>query len=139
MLVLDGTNMPRLMAPAMAGLPGVGVRAMSESYRMGRLSTLLDQWGDPCRDGLQLTEAVNAEMRGEWLGVGLGGSVQKLFYLPEAHTDFILAVIAEELGFVGLVAVVLLYVAFASRCLQLGLRATALRRHFEANRAFGVA
>ncbi|MEO5596183.1 MAG: putative lipid II flippase FtsW [Lysobacteraceae bacterium] len=139
MLVLAGANLPRLMAPAIAALPGVAYLAMSESYRMRRLTTFLNPWADPFKDGFQLTQALIAVGRGEWFGVGLGGSVQKLFYLPEAHTDFILAVIAEELGFVGIAAVVLLYVAFASRCLQLGLRATALRRHFAANCAFGVA
>ncbi len=139
MLVLAGANLPRLMAPAIAALPVVAYLAMSESYRMRRMTTFLNPWADPFKDGFQLTQALIAVGRGEWFGVGLGGSVQKLFYLPEAHTDFILAVIAEELGFVGIVAVVLLYVAFASRCLQLGLRATALRRHFAANCAFGVA
>ncbi len=139
MLVLAGANLPRLMAPAIAALPVVAYLAMSESYRMRRLTTFLNPWADPFKDGFQLTQALIAVGRGEWFGVGLGGSVQKLFYLPEAHTDFILAVIAEELGFVGIIFVVLLYVAFASRCLQLGLRATALRRHFAANCAFGVA
>jgi cell division protein FtsW len=139
MLLLAGASLPRLFAPVVAALPVVAWVAMSESYRVRRLTTFLNPWADPFKDGFQLTQALIAVGRGEWFGVGLGGSVQKLFYLPEAHTDFILAVIAEELGFAGILAVVLLYAGFCGRCLQLGLRASALRRHFAANCAFGVA
>jgi cell division protein FtsW len=139
MLLLAGASLSRLFAPVLAALPVIAWVAMSQSYRVRRLTTFLDPWADPFKDGFQLTQALIAVGRGEWFGVGLGGSVQKLFYLPEAHTDFILAVIAEELGFAGILAVVLLYAGFCGRCLQLGLRAAALRRHFAANCAFGVA
>ena len=139
MLLLAGANLPRLFAPVLAALPLVAWVAMSESYRVRRLTTFMNPWADPFKDGFQLTQALIAVGRGEWLGVGLGGSVQKLFYLPEAHTDFILAVIAEELGFAGILLVVALYAGFCGRCLQLGLRAAALRRYFAANCAFGVA
>ncbi len=139
MLLLGGASLPRLFAPVLAALPVIAWVAMSQSYRVRRLTTFMNPWADPFKDGFQLTQALIAVGRGEWFGVGLGGSVQKLFYLPEAHTDFILAVIAEELGFAGILLVVALYAGFCGRCLQLGLRAAALRRHFAANCAFGVA
>ncbi len=78
---------------------------MTSDYRVKRLTSFLNPWEHPFDDGFQLTQALIAIGRGEWLGVGLGGCVQKLLYLPEAHTDFILAVIAEELGLVGIVLV----------------------------------
>ena len=138
MLLLGGASVMRLFGPVLVVLPALAMVAMSQAYRVRRLTSFLDPWADPFKDGFQLTQALIAVGRGEWFGVGLGGSVQKLFYLPEAHTDFILAVIAEELGFVGVIAVVLLYAAFTARCMQLGLRATSLGRHFAANCAFGV-
>jgi len=138
MLLLGGASLIRLFGPLIVGLPAFAAVAMSQAYRMRRLTTFLNPWADPFKDGFQLTQALIAVGRGQWFGVGLGGSVQKLFYLPEAHTDFILAVIAEELGFVGVLAVVLLYAAFTARCMQIGLRAAALGRHFAANCMFGV-
>ena len=80
-----------------------------EPYRMQRFFGFMDPWDDPYGKGYQLSHALIAFGRGEWLGVGLGGSVEKLFYLPEAHTDFLLAVIAEELGFAGVATVVALF------------------------------
>ncbi len=138
MLLLGGASLSRLFGPVLIVLPALAVVAMSQAYRVRRLTSFLDPWADPFKDGFQLTQALIAVGRGEWFGVGLGGSVQKLFYLPEAHTDFILAVIAEELGFAGILVVVLLYAGFTVRCLQLGLRAATLGRHFAANCAFGV-
>ena len=73
-------------------------------YRMARVTSFLDPWADPYNSGFQLTQSLIAIGRGEWFGVGLGESVQKLFYLPEAHTDFLFAVLAEELGLVGVAA-----------------------------------
>ena len=109
MLVLGGVNMPRMFGPVLVGLPVLAAVAIAEPYRMQRLTTFMDPWADPFDSGYQLTNALMAVGRGEWFGVGLGGSIQKLSYLPEAHTDFILAVIAEELGFVGVCTVVALY------------------------------
>jgi len=101
--------------------------AWSSPYRLERLTTFLNPWEDPFNRGFQLTQALIAFGRGEWLGVGLGGSVQKLFYLPEAHTDFLFAVLAEELGLVGAMLVVglfgyLIWCAFAigRRCARTG-------------------
>jgi cell division protein FtsW len=84
-------------------------------YRMQRVTSFLDPWADPYDSGFQLTQSLIAIGRGEWFGVGLGESVQKLFYLPEAHTDFLFAVLAEELGLVGVVATLALFIALVWR------------------------
>ena len=138
MLWAGGVRLRYLALPALAGLPLLAVAAMSESYRIRRLTSFLDPWADPFKDGFQLTQALIAVGRGEGLGVGLGASVQKLFYLPEAHTDFIFAVIAEELGFVGVLVVIALYAVLIGRAFAIGLRAVDIGRHFAANCAFGV-
>ncbi|MDN5925053.1 MAG: FtsW/RodA/SpoVE family cell cycle protein, partial [Xanthomonadales bacterium] len=104
-----------------------------------RLTSFLNPWKDPFDDGFQLTQALIAIGRGEWFGVGLGASVQKLFYLPEAHTDFILAVIAEELGFVGLIAVFAMYALLVGRALAIGFKGVALGQRYPAYVAFGIA
>jgi cell division protein FtsW len=84
-------------------------------YRMARVTSFLDPWADPFNSGFQLTQSLIAIGRGEWFGVGLGESVQKLFYLPEAHTDFLFAVLAEELGLVGVAATLALFIALVWR------------------------
>jgi cell division protein FtsW len=139
MLVLGGVNMPRMFGPVLVGLPVLAVIAIAEPYRMRRLTTFLDPWADPFNSGYQLTNALMAVGRGEWFGVGLGASVQKLSYLPEAHTDFIMAVIAEELGFVGVCAVVSAYALLAGRAFWIGLKCVEMRRHFAGYCAFGIA
>lgn len=139
MLVLGGVNMPRMFLPVLAGLPALAFVAMLEPYRMRRLTSFMDPWADPFNSGYQLTNALMAAGRGEWLGVGLGSSIQKLSYLPEAHTDFILAVIAEELGFFGVCAVIGLYVLLVGRAFWIGLQCVEMRRHFSAYLAFGIA
>jgi cell division protein FtsW len=120
-------------------LPGLAWAALSESYRLKRLISFMDPWKDPFADGFQLTQALIAIGRGEWFGVGLGGSVQKLFYLPEAHTDFILAVLAEELGFAGLLAVIGLFAWLTARAFFVGFRCLQLGLRFAGYCAFGVA
>jgi cell division protein FtsW len=139
MVWLGGVRVRNLLAPALLLVPVFGYAALSESYRVRRLTSFLDPWADPFNDGFQLTQALIAIGRGEWLGVGLGASIQKLFYLPEAHTDFIFAVMAEELGFAGICVVIALYVLLVGRAFLLGLRAVELRRHFAGYCAFGVA
>lgn len=139
MLILGGVSLPRLLAPVLLGLPVLAMVALSESYRVRRLTSFLDPWADPFKDGFQLTQALIAIGRGEAFGVGLGASVQKLFYLPEAHTDFIMAVIGEELGFAGILLVIALFSGFAARAFWIGLRAAEMRRLFSAYCAFGVA
>ena len=139
MLVLGGVNMPRMFGPVLVLLPVLAAVAIAEPYRVRRLTSFLDPWADPFNSGYQLTNALMAVGRGEWFGVGLGGSVQKLSYLPEAHTDFILAVIAEELGFVGVCVVIGLYALLVGRALWLGLKCVQMRRHFSGYCAFGIA
>jgi cell division protein FtsW len=138
MVWLGGVRVRNLVAPALLALPVLGWAAMSEPYRVKRLTSYLDPWQDPFNDGFQLIQALIAIGRGEWFGVGLGGSIQKLFYLPEAHTDFIFAVIAEELGFVGILGVLALFCVLVGRAFVLGLRAVELGRHFAGYCAFGV-
>ncbi len=115
MVWLAGARMRNLVLLGAPLMPALAWAAMTEDYRIKRLTSFLDPWKDPFNDGFQLTQALIAIGRGEWLGVGLGSSVQKLFYLPEAHTDFILAVLAEELGLAGICAVVALLAAGRSR------------------------
>ena len=107
-------------------------------YRLQRLSGFLDPWADPLHKGYQLSHSLIAFGRGEWFGVGLGSSVEKLLYLPEAHTDFLLAVIAEEVGFVGVVFVIALFVWILYRAYAIGRQAARLERPFAALAAWGI-
>jgi cell division protein FtsW len=107
-------------------------------YRVKRLMTYLDPWGDPFGSGYQLTQAQIAFGRGGWFGEGLGQSMQKLFYLPEAHTDFVYSVLAEEWGAFGALVVVALYGVLIVRGLKVGQKAERLGRHFSAYLAYGL-
>lgn len=125
------------------GLMGVGLAALvalalSSPYRLERLTVFLNPWADPFASGFQLTQALIAFGRGEWWGVGLGASVQKLFYLPEAHTDFLFAVLAEELGVVGALSVIALFAVIALRAFSLGRRAMLSGASFAAYCAYGL-
>ena len=113
--------------------------ALVSPYRLKRLTGFLDPWADPFDSGFQLTQSLIAIGSGQWFGVGLGGSVQKLFYLPEAHTDFVFAVIAEELGLVGSVLLISLFAALVWRILQIAKNSAAAGRLYQANLAFGLA
>jgi cell division protein FtsW len=139
MLFLGGVRLMHVLTPALLALPLLAVAAMSESYRVRRLTSFLNPWEDPFNNGFQLTQALIAIGRGEWFGVGLGGSVQKLFYLPEAHTDFIFAVLAEELGFIGILGLIALFAVLAGRGFMLGLRGVEMGRNFAGYCAFGIA
>lgn len=139
MLVLGGVNMPRMFGPVLVGLPVLAVIAIAEPYRMRRLTSFADPWADPFGSGYQLTNALMAIGRGEWAGIGLGGSVLKLNYLPEVHTDFIFSVIGEELGFIGICLVIGLYALLVGRAFWIGLRCVEMRRHFAGYCAFGIA
>ena len=138
MVWLGGARIRNLLIPALVALPMLALVAIAEPYRVRRLTSFRDPWADPFNDGFQLTQALIAIGRGEWFGVGLGGSVQKLFYLPEAHTDFIFSVTAEELGFAGSFAIIALFGVFTWRAFNIGLRAVEMRRHFAGFCAFGV-
>ena len=139
MIWLGGARTSNLAVLGLAVVPAMVWLAMSESYRIKRLVSFLNPWEDPFADGFQLTQALIAIGRGEWFGVGLGGSVQKLFYLPEAHTDFILAVLAEELGFAGLLVVLALFAWLTGRAFLIGFRCLQVGQRFAGYCAFGVA
>lgn len=111
---------------------------LSSEYRMSRVVAFMDPWADPYGKGYQLSHALIAFGRGEWLGVGLGGSVEKLFYLPEAHTDFLLSVLAEELGFIGVVTVIVLFIWLITRAFVIGRLAARLDSPFSALVAQGI-
>lgn len=121
-----------VVASAMAAL------AITSPYRMQRLTTFLDPWADPWASGFQLTQALIAIGRGEFWGVGLGSGVQKLFYLPEAHTDFLFSVMAEELGLLGSVVVIGLFVTVVVRAFIIGNRAEKIGAHFDGYVAYGL-
>ena len=109
-----------------------------QPYRLERIISFSDPWHDPFGSGYQLTQALIAFGRGEWLGLGLGNSIQKLFFLPEAHTDFIFSIIGEELGFVGAACVVLLFVILVIRGLSIGNSARRKGMNFHSSLAYGI-
>ena len=115
MLFLAGARLRYVFAMTLTAAGGFAFLAVSSAYRMRRLTTFLNPWADPYNSGFQLTQSLIAIGRGQWFGVGLGESVQKLFYLPEAHTDFLFAVLAEELGLAGVVATLALFLALVWR------------------------
>lgn len=135
---LGGAKPQYLLAMGAALLPVMVWAATSAEYRMKRLTSFLNPWKDPFDDGFQLTQALIAVGRGEWFGVGLGASIQKLFYLPEAHTDFIFAVIAEELGLAGVTVVLALFAWLAARLFVLGMRGLRVGQDFAAYCLFGI-
>jgi cell division protein FtsW len=114
------------------------VLAVSSSYRLARLTAFLNPWADQFNSGYQLTQSLIAFGRGGWLGTGLGDSIQKLFYLPEAHTDFVFAVLAEELGLAGIILVLMLYSILVIRGLMIGYTAYIQSRLFAAYTAYGL-
>jgi cell division protein FtsW len=121
-----------LVAIALAAL------ALTSPYRLDRLTAFMNPWADPLNDGFQLTQSLIAIGRGGWFGVGLGESVQKLFYLPEAYTDFLFAVLAEELGVIGAVAVIGMYLGVTWRAFAIGRRAARQGHAFGAFIASGL-
>jgi cell division protein FtsW len=138
MVWLGGARMRNLVYLAIPLLPVIAWVASTSDYRVKRLTSFLNPWAHPFDDGFQLTQALIAIGRGEWFGVGLGGSVQKLLYLPEAHTDFILAVIGEEFGFVGILIVLGTFGMLVGRALMLGLKAVQIGQRFAGYCAFGI-
>jgi cell division protein FtsW len=137
-LFLGGLNW-RLFASLAVLLPLAFVGLiLSSPYRLQRILGFMDPWSDAYGKGYQLSHSLIAFGRGEWLGVGLGASVEKLFYLPEAHTDFLLAVIAEELGFAGVATVITLFLFLVHRAFAVGRQAASLERYFAALVAQGI-
>ncbi|MCF5974779.1 putative lipid II flippase FtsW, partial [Xanthomonas perforans] len=138
MLVLGGAPIGRIILPILLLLPALVALVIFEPYRMRRVTSFMDPWVDQLGSGYQLSNALMAIGRGQWTGVGLGASVQKLNYLPESHTDFIFSVIAEELGFVGVCGVIGLYALLVGRAFWLGMRCVEMKRHFSGYIAFGI-
>ncbi len=139
-LFLAGARLRDVLVVLAVGAASVAALSMLSDYRWRRVTAFLDPWADPFNSGFQLTQSLIAIGRGEWFGVGLGSSVQKLFYLPEAHTDFLFAVLAEELGMVGVVGVLLLFLVLVLRSLRLSRLAAEAGMPFHAfmAAAFGV-
>jgi cell division protein FtsW len=120
LLFLGGSHIRQFSLVFVAGLLAIVALAYAAPYRLERLATYMDPWSDPFNAGYQLIQSLIAFGRGEWFGVGLGQSVQKMLYLPEAHTDFVFAIFAEEFGFIGVLCLMSLYVLMILRILQLG-------------------
>jgi len=138
MLFVAGARLRDFLLFFSAAVFAMVALAITSPYRMKRLTAFLDPWADPYNSGFQLTQSLIAIGRGEWFGVGLGDSVQKLFYLPEAHTDFVFAVFAEEFGLAGSVLLIGLFAALLWRIFRLGMRAASAERFFEAYMAVGL-
>lgn len=139
MLFLAGCRLRHFIPPGVLVLVSFLFLAMGESYRLQRLTSFMEPWADPYDTGFQLTQALIAFGRGEWLGVGLGNSVQKLHYLPESHTDFVLAILGEEFGLLGMLALLLVYTLLLWRMFAVADAARARGRVFAALTVYGIA
>jgi len=138
MLFLGGARLD-VFASLIAAVAGLfALLVWVAPYRLQRLQSFTDPWADPFGSGFQLTQALIAFGRGDWLGVGLGSSMQKLFYLPEAHTDFLYSIIAEELGLIGAVIVMVLFFVLIWRALAIGRAAELAGQVFSAQVAYGI-
>jgi len=137
MVWLAGAAWRHIFVLGMMALPVFGYAAM-EPYRLRRIVSFMNPWADPYNSGFQLTQALIAVGRGEVFGVGLGASIQKLFYLPEAHTDFIFAVLAEEFGLLGVVFVLSLFMLLVARIMIIGLMAHRADKPFAGYIAYGI-
>ena len=137
MVWLAGAAWKHLFVLGLSAVPLVTFAAL-EPYRLRRVMTFTDPWADPYNSGFQLVQALIAVGRGQISGVGLGSSVQKLYYLPEAHTDFIFAVLAEEFGLIGIIAVLGMFAVLVTRIFKIGLKAQSMQRPFAALVAWGI-
>ncbi|MFY7698036.1 MAG: putative lipid II flippase FtsW [Legionella sp.] len=138
LLFLSGVKLRYYLGLLVLVAAALIVLAVSSPYRLARLTAFLNPWADQFNSGYQLTQSLIAFGRGGWFGTGLGGSVQKLFYLPEAHTDFLFAVLAEELGLIGILLVLFLYGILVLRGLTIGFNAYSQGRFFAAYIAYGI-
>ena len=137
-LFIAGARLHHLAVPVVLGVGAMGAIAVTSSYRLRRLTAFRNPWDDPFDSGFQLTQSLIAIGRGEWVGVGLGSSVQKLFYLPEAHTDFVFAVLAEEFGFLGVAVVVGLFALLVGRAFAISRSAADAGLRFQSYLAAAV-
>ena len=138
LMFLAGVPFGYFVAVIALTLMALAALAVFEPYRMDRLLTYQNPWADPFNKGFQLTQALMAVGRGGWLGLGLGNSLQKLNYLPHANNDFLIAIIAEELGAVGVILVMLLFSLFLWRAFKIATRALQMGQRFEAYLAYGI-
>ncbi len=138
MLFLAGAKLWQFAALGATIALAMSVMALATPYRVARLTAFLDPWQDPFATGFQLTQSLIAIGSGAWFGAGLGGSVQKLFYLPEAHNDFLFAVFAEEFGFAGVAVLIALFTLLVWRCFVIALRAERGGHAFGSHVAFGI-
>jgi len=136
-LFVAGARLRYVLLAAAAGAAAMALLVLLVPYRMARVTSFLDPWADPYNSGFQLTQSLIAIGRGEWFGVGLGESVQKLFYLPEAHTDFLFAVLAEELGLVGVAVTLALFIGLVWRSFWIAQLASRANLRFQAYLAAG--
>lgn len=139
MMFIAGVRLWHFLLLIAIGVMSLAAVAVFSPYRMQRLITFLDPWADQFNSGYQLTQSLIGFGRGEWVGLGLGNSLQKLFFLPEAHTDFIFAIIAEEFGLVGAVVTLALFAALIWRIFLLSRQNLAMGRVFPALATFGIA
>lgn len=138
LLFLAGARLWQFFALVFVGLLAVVALIVFEEYRLKRVTSFLDPWADPFGSGYQLTQSLMAYGRGNWFGQGLGNSLQKLEFLPEAHTDFVMAILAEELGFVGVMTVLGLILWMVIRALKIGNKAVAAGRAFDGYLAYAI-
>ena len=138
MLFLAGVPLKRFIAWTVALSALLATVALTAPYRLTRLMSFTDPWSDPLNSGWQLTQALIAFGNGSWLGVGLGNSVQKLFYLPEVHTDFIFAILGEEFGVVGAALIIVLFTFLVWRLFKIGGEALNQDKIFAAYTSYGV-
>ena len=138
MLFLTGVKLRYYAGLLLGVISALVVLAVTSPYRMMRLTAFLNPWADQFNSGYQLTQSLIAFGRGGWMGVGLGESIQKLLYLPESHTDFVFAVLAEELGLIGILLVLLLYSILVIRGLLIAYQAHGQARFFAAYTAYGI-
>jgi cell division protein FtsW len=138
MIFLAGVPLLRFLSAGAGIILMLGIAALVEPYRAARIISFLNPWKDERDTGYQLTNALIALGRGDWLGVGLGNSVQALHFLPEAHTDFVFAVIGEELGTVGAIGIILIFVFIVWRIFRIGVAAEKIGQLFGAYMTYGV-
>ena len=138
MLFLAGVRFWHFLGVVGAGLGGMVLLTVFSPYRMARVTGFLDPWADPFNSGFQLTQALIAFGRGELLGVGMGGSIQKLFYLPAAHTDFLFSVLAEELGLIGVMGVIMIFAVVVWRAFVIARLAERAGQIYAARLAEGI-
>ncbi len=138
MLFIGGVPLVKFFAGVSVVIFVLAGLAVSSPYRLQRLMSFSDPWQDPFDSGFQLTQALIAFGRGDWFGLGLGSSVQKLFYLPEAHTDFVFSVFAEEFGLLGSITLILLFSFLVWRAFIIGHVAEQIGRLFAAYLAYGI-